>query len=175
MKHYTILYYTILYRLPNYTVPLIGTWCQKLRVRCCRHIFRKCGKTFSVCSHVYFGKGTELEIGDRSGLGPNCWIQNTVLKMGSDIMMAQDVMIIGGGHNFDRLDIPMGRQGSKPKSVLEIGDDVWIGARVTICPNVGRIGKGSIIAAGAVVTKPVPDYAVVGGNPAKIIKFRNKK
>ena len=58
------------------------------------------------------------------------------------------------------------------KTNLVISDDVWIGARVTILGKVNTIGKGAIIAAGSVVTKTVPDYAIVGGNPAKIIRFR---
>lgn len=53
-----------------------------------------------------------------------------------------------------------------------IGDFVWCGSNVTIVPGV-TIGEGVIIGAGAVVTKDIPDYAVVGGNPAKIIKFRD--
>lgn len=65
------------------------------------------------------------------------------------------------------------RQGTLGKSRLMIHDDVWIGARVTILGNVGTIGKGAIIGAGAVVTKAVPDYAIVGGNPARIIRYRN--
>ena len=52
-----------------------------------------------------------------------------------------------------------------------IGNDVWIGARVTILPGV-HIGDGSIIGAGAIVTKDVPPYTIVGGNPARIIKYR---
>lgn len=48
-------------------------------------------------------------------------------------MIANDLLIIGGGHKNDRLDIPMGKQGNYEKSHLIIGDDVWIGARVTIC------------------------------------------
>jgi maltose O-acetyltransferase len=55
---------------------------------------------------------------------------------------------------------------------LTIGNDVWIGRRVMAMPGV-RIGDGAIIAAGAVVTKDVPDYAIVGGVPAKVIRFRN--
>lgn len=55
-----------------------------------------------------------------------------------------------------------------------IGNDVWIGARMIILPGV-TIGTGAIIGAAAVVTKDVPDYAIVGGNPAKIIKFRNNQ
>ncbi len=53
-----------------------------------------------------------------------------------------------------------------------IGDDVWIGTRVIILPGV-KIGNGVIFADGAVVTKDIPDYAVAGGVPAKVIKYRN--
>lgn len=64
----------------------------------------------------------------------------------------------------------MGEQGSVVKEV-SIGNDVWIGMRSIIMPGV-TIGNGVVIGAGAVVTKDVPDYAVVGGVPARIIKFR---
>lgn len=87
-------------------------------------------------------------------------------------MSAHDVQIIGGGHKYDSLNIPMGQQGNMPRSKLIIKDDVWIGARATILGNVGTIGTGSIIGAGSVVTKAVPDYAIVAGNPARIIKYR---
>lgn len=54
-------------------------------------------------------------------------------------------------------------------STLEIYDAIWIGSRVIILPGVRRICRGAVIGAGAVVTRKVPDYAVVGGNPAKIL------
>jgi virginiamycin A acetyltransferase len=57
-------------------------------------------------------------------------------------------------------------------SKLEIGHDAWLGARVILTPGCHRIGTGAVVAAGAVVTKDVPDFAIVGGNPARIIKFR---
>jgi acetyltransferase-like isoleucine patch superfamily enzyme len=55
---------------------------------------------------------------------------------------------------------------------LEIGNDVWIGANVVIMPEVNRIGDGAVIGAGAVVSKDVPPYAVVLGNPARVVKYR---
>ena len=87
-------------------------------------------------------------------------------------MIGQDVMILGSGHHFLNKDIPMRLQGSKDKTHLTIGNDVWIGARVTILGNVKKIGNGVIIGAGSVVTKSIPDYAIVAGNPAKIIRYR---
>jgi virginiamycin A acetyltransferase len=55
---------------------------------------------------------------------------------------------------------------------LEIGNDVWIGARAVILPEVNRIGDGAVIGAGAVVNRDVPPYAVVLGNPARVVKYR---
>jgi len=59
-----------------------------------------------------------------------------------------------------------------PRSKLIIGNDVWVGRNAIIVPSVNCIGDGAVIGAGAVVTKDVPDFAVVAGNPAKIIKYR---
>lgn len=67
----------------------------------------------------------------------------------------------------DRLDLINKEKNEK----VIIGNDVWIGANVTILPSV-KIGNGAIVASGAVVTKDVPDYAIVGGVPAKVIKYR---
>ena len=89
-------------------------------------------------------------------------------------MMAEDVLFLGGGHKFDRLDIPMAHQSDEPKTPLVIKDDVWIGARTIVLPGCTRIGKGVIIGAGSVVTKDLPDYAVAAGNPARVIRYRNK-
>lgn len=62
------------------------------------------------------------------------------------------------------------REGSR--GGLEIGNDVWIGQNAIILPGARRIGDGAVIGAGSIVTKDVPDFAIVGGNPAKIIRYR---
>ena len=82
-------------------------------------------------------------------------------------------MFLGGIHYFGSMDDPMGHQGNKEKTPLHIAGDVWIGARAIVLPGCTYIGHGSIIGAGSVVTKDVPDYAVVGGNPAKVLKYRD--
>jgi virginiamycin A acetyltransferase len=59
-----------------------------------------------------------------------------------------------------------------PMRTITIGNDVWIGRNAIILPSVKTIGDGAVIGAGAIVTRDVPDFAVVGGNPAKVIKYR---
>lgn len=59
-----------------------------------------------------------------------------------------------------------------PFATLSIGDDVWIGHNATILPGVGSIGRGAVIAAGAIVTHSVPAYAIVAGNPARVVRLR---
>jgi maltose O-acetyltransferase len=118
-----------------------------------------------------FGFGSEIEIGDNSGLGVNCFIRGQI-AIGNDVMMGPDVVIITENHSFDRIDIPIRKQGYSNPEKVTINNDIWIGARVIILPGVD-IGSGAIIGAGAVVTKNVPAYAIVGGNPAKIIRYRN--
>lgn len=81
--------------------------------------------------------------------------------------------IMLGSHDFDSGEaIPYGTKYSSKNIV--IGDFVWLGNDVTLCGNI-KIGNGAIVAMGSVVVKDVPDYAIVGGNPAKIIKYRDKE
>ena len=164
-----ILFYTVARYLPK-SNSLISFGSKLLRRWCCKGIFPSCGKGVNIERMVYFGTGSQLEIGDNSGLGVNCLCCGPI-TIGSDVIMGPDVVFITKSHKFDRLDIPMKRQGSSPCMRITVGDDVWIGARVIILPGV-HISKGAIVGAGAVVTKDVPEYAIVGGNPAKVIKFR---
>ena len=158
--------------MPSSNTPILGKLSKNFRKILCKHIFKRCGRNINIEQGAYFGNGKGIEIEDNSGIGINCKIYNSV-KIGNHVMMGPEVMILGVNHKNDRLDIPMGLHCSIPTRPLIIGNDVWIGARVLILGNAQRIGNGAIIGGGAVVTKPVPDYAIVGGNPAKIIKYRN--
>lgn len=86
-------------------------------------------------------------------------------------MMGPYCLIYTSNHCMDRVDVPMWRQGFTEVRPVVIEDDVWIGARVTLLPGV-HIGRGSVIGAGSVVTKDVPAYSIVGGNPARVLKYR---
>lgn len=112
-----------------------------------------------------------IRIGSRSELGTRCLIQANV-SIGDDVMMGPDVKIYSRNHGHERTDIPMMDQGQIEKTT-HIGNDVWLGANCLIMPGV-RVGNHCIIAAGAVVTKDTPDYAIMGGSPARVVKMRNQ-
>ena len=141
---------------------------QKIRAFCGKCLLAKCGKNVNIEKNAEFAYSVEL--GDNSGLGINCRISGKTL-IGNNVMMGPNVCIFTTNHAFDRTDIPMNEQGMSVQRPVVIEDDVWIGANVIILPGV-TISKGSIVGAGAVVTKNVPEYAIVGGNPAKILKTR---
>ncbi|MDP4179984.1 MAG: acyltransferase [Bacillota bacterium] len=164
-----MLYYMIARHLPGSDLPY-GFGSKKIRRFLCKRIFLSAGKNLNVEHGSFFGSGRDIEIGDNTGLGINCRIMGP-LKIGSEVMMGPEVMIFTQNHENSRLDIPMNRQ-TAPKRPVVIEDDVWIAARVIILPGI-TVHKGAILGAGAVITKDVPEYAVVGGNPARIIKFRN--
>jgi maltose O-acetyltransferase len=136
-----------------------------------RKIFDSIGNNVTINPRCYISRGEGISLGDDSGIGYNCYLQSPV-RIGNQVMMGPEVLILTGGHQHQRVDIPMCFQGDTEKQEVIIQDDVWIGARVTILPGV-TIGKGSIIAAGAVVTKSTPEYSISGGVPAKVIKMRN--
>jgi maltose O-acetyltransferase len=148
-------------------------WTKYVRMAPCKLLFKSAGKGINIEKGASFSNGAAIEIGDYSTIGINCKVYGEV-KIGNNVMMAPEVVILTVNHNFDRLDIPMRLQGSTPAKPVTIGDDVWIGTRAVLLPGI-HIGKGAIIGAGAVVTKDVPEYAIAAGNPAKVIKYRGEK
>lgn len=129
------------------------------------------GQNVNVEKGALFGKGFDIEIGDHSSIGKDAKIPPDI-KIGKDVMMGNNVTIFGTSHVFDRTDISMISQGSKKYPPFVIEDDVWIGQNTIILPKVGKLAKGTIVGAGSVVTKQFPEYSIIGGNPARLIRMR---
>lgn len=113
----------------------------------------------------------DIIIGDHSRVG----LHNTVIgpvTIGSHVNLAQGITVTALNHNFQDTARRIDEQGITTQPVV-IEDDVWIGANAVILPGVA-IGHHSVVAAGAVVTKDVPPYTLVGGVPAKVIKTLRK-
>ena len=138
------------------------------------------GNNFSIgrnsiieCTGVLRELGEELEIGENVGIAANAFIAvRGKVKIGSNTIIGPGVSIHSENHNFQELYTPIRLQGATRKGVT-IGEDCWIGSKAVILDGV-NIGNHVIVAAGAVVNKDVPDYAIVGGVPAKIIKMRKE-
>ena len=147
-----------------------GRWARPLRRCVTKSLFKYAGRNINIEKGAYFGDGSQIGIGDNSGIGINCRVCGPV-KIGDNVMMGPEVIVLTVSHKYDWLDVPMLEQGHKDPEPVTIGDDVWIGTRAIILPGIS-IGKGAIIGAAAVVTKDVPEYSIVCGNPAKVIKSR---
>lgn len=112
-----------------------------------------------------------LSIGNDCSINSGTFI-NAVgsVIIGENVIIGPNVIIHSANHKFDSIQIPICTQGHDHKKVV-INNDVWIGGGAIILPGVS-IGKGSIVAAGSVVTKNVEEYSIVGSVPAKILKYR---
>ena len=109
----------------------------------------------------------DVTIGDHTRIGIHCTVIGPV-NIGNNVNLAQGITVTALNHNFEDVTRRIDEQGISTKPVV-IGDDVWIGANAVILPGV-TIGRHVVVAAGAVVTKDVPDNCIVGGVPAKVIK-----
>ncbi len=125
-------------------------------------------------SNIYGGAiGAGLKVGDHSNIGPFAYIGcSGFISIGNNVMISPRVSIYAENHVFDNPEILMKEQGVTQAPVI-IEDDCWIASNSIILAGV-TIGKGSVIAAGSVVTKDIPPYSVAAGVPAKVIKQRNK-
>ncbi len=125
-------------------------------------------KTWVVPKQDYISK--DIIVGDFGFIARGCTIYPKV-EVGRFVLIAPNVSIIGADHNYRKVGVPICFSGREELPNTLIGDDVWIGQDALIMVGV-RIGNGAIIASKSVVTKDVPDFAIVAGIPAKVIKFR---
>jgi acetyltransferase-like isoleucine patch superfamily enzyme len=146
---------------------LPGTTGVFLRRAFYRMVLPACGQDVCISFGTVFSHPT-AELGHRVYVGVGCMLGD--ISLGDDALVGSHVSIINGRrqHGTQRLDIPMREQpGDYPRVV--IGIDTWIGDRSIVTSNVG---KHCIVGAGSVVVKPLPDFAIAVGNPARIQGFR---
>jgi len=132
-----------------------------------RRTLKRCGKNIVIGSGTVFSY-PDVSVGDNVLIG----MYNIIhfCDFGSNVMVADHCQFLSGSkyHNFDRVDVPMCRQGGYLRRI-QIADDCWIGAGAIVMASVGT---GSIVGAGSIVTREVEPYSVVAGNPATLIRKR---
>lgn len=140
-----------------------------------RPAFGRYGRNFIFDPHDHFNHGN-IEVGDDVSLGTGAVLMATEskIRIGNKVMFGPNVTVVGGNHNTSQLgkfmyDVHEKRAGDDEDVVIE--DDVWVGCGAIVLKGV-RVGRGSVVAAGALVNKEVPPYSVVAGVPAKVIGTR---
>jgi maltose O-acetyltransferase len=130
-------------------------------------------------ANLKVGPGAKFFHPHNIAIGDNCYIGDRVrlyawderITIGSDVLIAVDALLMTRNHGFSTVDVPMAWQGYENAPIV-VEDDVWIGFRAIVLAGV-TIGRGSIVAAGAVVTRDIEPYSIVGGVPARLIRKRD--
>ena len=149
----------------------------KLWAQVYKHSMKHCGRDVYLRPMSSDLKGLwNLSIGDGSSIpkGSVFYCTEAPLTIGKKVIFGPNPTIITGDHRIDfigRFIMDSNDKLPENDAPVTVEDDVWAGANITILKGV-TIGRGSVIAAGAVVTKSCPPYSIIGGVPAKILKFR---
>jgi acetyltransferase-like isoleucine patch superfamily enzyme len=124
-----------------------------------------------MCTGVIARPGVGIRIGDRTGIGDHCFIGGQGgVEIGDDVLFGPGVSVFSENHRFDQAGVLIRRQGEERAPVV-IESDCWIGAGSTVLAGV-RIGRGSVVGAGTLVTKDVPPESVVVGVPGRVVRSR---
>lgn len=162
-----VFYYAFARHLPLSYSKFGGKTGTFFRRKCVKAMLSSCGEMVNVEKGASFS--LKSTIGNNSGIGVNANLG--IAHIGNNVLMGRDCIAITRNHEFTDKNTLIRKQGYQSEEPIYIGDDVWIGHRVIILPGV-HIGKGTVIGAGSVVTKDTPEYSVVGGNPARVLKYR---
>ncbi|WP_341659358.1 acyltransferase [Vibrio sp.] len=161
-----LIYYLFGIHLPSSSYSRIGV---RIRAYLVSKIFSDVGVNVNVAQGVYFGRGSLISIGNNSGIGEKSrFVAMGKITVGNDVMIAPEVLILTGGHDYSDPKLLLREQVSTTAPV-HIGNDCWIGARAIILPGVS-ITDRVIVGAGSVVTKSISESGIYAGNPAKKIK-----
>lgn len=144
-------------------------------LRLCKKKFMYFDNTAEIRPGVYIDFCSRIKIGKNVVLRPSTMLfgnPTTIIELQDNVMLGAGVHIYTDNHAFNRLDIPIIEQGHNQYKNVVLKNGCWIGANSIILTGV-TIGKNSVVGAGSIVTKDVPDFTVVAGNPAKIIRTIN--
>ncbi|MCD6078345.1 MAG: putative Galactoside O-acetyltransferase [Ramlibacter sp.] len=131
--------------------------------------FRSVGRNIRLDRGLFVIPG-RVSLGDNVFIGRHSFLDGDI-EIGNGVMLAASVAIVGGDHAFRTVGQPLFASPREHWNKTVIQDDAWIGHGAIILNGL-TIGRGAMVAAGSVVTRDVPPYAVVGGNPARVISSR---
>jgi len=174
-----------------------GSWIRKFWYRkrfkaCGQHLRISTGCFFGNCANISLGHNVSfglsnqiyahgalgdalISIGDNSAFNSGVMINADCggsINIGEYVLVGPNVVFRASNHNYGKRNIPLQKQGHTAGKII-VADDVWIGANAVILPDVS-IGRGAIVGAGAVVTRNVEPYAIIGGVPARRIGARGE-
>ena len=142
----------------------------------CKRKFKSFGEDAEVRPYSYFSGCSKIIIGSRTTIRPGSFLYADVQSLfGGNIIIEEDVLlgnncnVYASNHVFSDKSLPISKQGHTHNNDVIVRKGAWVGANVVILPGV-TIGKNSVVGAGSIVTKDVPDFTVAVGNPAKVIK-----
>ena len=138
-----------------------------------RGVLKSVGRGFRIGAGAVIVTPRSVSIWNDCFFGPGLYVSSSEdVDIGNGVMFGPQIMIIGGDHDFQTLGVPLRfAKNSGRSSPIVVENDVWIGARCTILKGV-RIGTGSIIGAGSVLTRDIPAYSVAAGVPCRVIRPR---
>jgi virginiamycin A acetyltransferase len=141
-----------------------------LRSEFYRRALRRCGRNLLVEFGAVFVY-PDVEVGDDVLIGRYTIVHHC--DLGDQVLIGERCTFLSGSrqHRFTRTDVPMAFQGGLRRRI-RVGDDCWIGSHSLVMDDVAT---GSVVAGGAVVTRPVPEFAVVAGNPARLVRTRTER
>ena len=145
-----------------------------IRIECPKNILLGSNSYFGFDCKIYASEFSQIKIGSNVTFNSNVMINARgpgKIFIGNNVLIGPNSVLRSNNHSFKNKNIPIKEQGMTNGDIF-IDDDVWISSNSVILPNC-RIGKGAIIAAGAVVTNNVESYSIVGGVPAKFIQRRD--
>ena len=140
---------------------------QDERAKLIRQLIPNAGEDLWIEPLFHCDYGSNITLGDRVYFNFNCIVLDVAaVRIGSGVLFGPNVQIYTASHPLKAIDRRTGLEFARP---IEIGDDVWVGGGAIICPGV-KIGARSVIGAGSVVTRDIPEAVIAAGNPCRIIR-----